>query len=390
MAYNKIPENAKDAGKLVRKLQPSNTKKASAILRLWTGLHEKYETKLTGPLAFDETKPNQVKIARALKEDYSLADIKKEFNLSDSGLTLSFGDGSRGQRGAGNRGNLFEQELSEYLYTWKEEGVIPTGPFQSFAKDIIKIYDLESCHLVEVTPEGELNKKRPMSIVGNSWMIGEATSANYDIGKTVTDITIRAKNGTDETIYLSLKTSGTTTMSNLGVARSLSARQIEDGLITDPTGVAILKTFGINNELFCKIFQEAKRGEVTSGTVEKNASYDQVLLKSMIKGSIGYGYHYCHKQKGGYIKNFKMTKAFVDAVANGVTGVDVYYGGQTGEGKRFNMIVKTPMIEFRFNIRDTSGGKVYPDKLQSGYKFADELDFSFATDDSGRKDYQDG
>ena len=87
MAYNKIPENAKDAGKLVRKLQPSNTKKASAILRLWTGLHEKYETKLPGPLAFDETKPNQVKIARALKEDYSLADIqflkilKREFKF---------------------------------------------------------------------------------------------------------------------------------------------------------------------------------------------------------------------------------------------------------------------------------------------------------------------
>ena len=59
--------------------------------------------------------------------------------------------------------------------------------------------------------------------------------------------------------------------------------------------------------------------------------------------------------------------------------LDVYYGGKGGEGQRIDMVVDTPTMELKFNIRDTSGkGEGIPDKFQAGYKFKDESEWSLA------------
>jgi hypothetical protein len=79
-----------------------------------------------------------------------------------------------------------------------------------------------------------------------------------------------------------------------------------------------------------------------------------------------------------------MTKQKCDDATN-ITSVIVHYGGKTGTGQRVDITVKTPVMELKFNIRDTSGSSLpWPDKLQSAYKFKDELLFS--TSDEGYDD----
>ena len=421
MAYDKIPKTNPEALKLFGTLYESHeSEKMDNVYSLWKGLTDDPDIAVQGPLAFQSTSKNQVKVARAVKVKYAtIGDLKKAYGIKGTGLKISFGDGSRGGRGKQNAGSLFEEALERYLRLWKEEGEVPPGPYHQFAKDIIKHYDLEECEIVEVMPMGALNQKRPMKYLGNKWQIGEATDTNYNIGAKVTDITLKyscekSARGVG-LIYLSLKTSGTTTMSNLGVTKFFSRDQIESGAITHETGLAILKTFGINNEKFCQIFKtgaaDQGAGVVQGGGAEMNVKYDRPLLRSMILGSVGYGYHYCHQQGGGNIYNFEMTKGLCDSFAN-PTSVDVYYGGQTGTGVRINIEVNCPGVVFKFNIRDTSGGRAgraagedqgggWPDKLQSGYKFDKENMWTETMDEDAnppigsthmkdrvRKDYQ--
>ena len=221
-----------------------------------------------------------------------------------------------------------------------------------------------------------------MSLENGKWKIGTATENNYDIGKVVTDLTLETKcpGKPMKNIYLSLKEGGTTTLSNLGVKKSLSPAQIKTGKITDSVGLKILETFGIDNERFCRIFNEAEAGKVESGGLDDGPEYNKKLLLSMIRGSIGYGYHYTHLTRGTDIHGFPLTKAVCDS-ATDVRSVKIYYGGQTGTAERINIEVKTATMELKFNIRDTSGSSsAYPDKLQSGYKFDKEALFSVAED----------
>ena len=376
MAYNLIPSTFSEAGKSVKHMEDPVAKES---IRLWNYLNENYGNILPNPLAFDPTNKSNVKIARALKDEIALAELKRKLKITK--LKMSWGDGSRGNRGTGNTGNLFEQQLERGLNDWIETGEYSNNTYKNFIADLIKTYNLDDCSFVLVN-EGPQNKPRPITFEGNGWKIGEATASNYDIGHIVTDLTLetKCKGQTDRTIYLSLKKGGTTTMSNLGVKRIFTKDELQAGNITNRTGVKILETFGIDNERFCAIFNEAYKGEVVSGGNDNNPKFNRTLLQSMIRGSIGYGYHYTHKERGNTIKNFPMTKQICDSSTT-VNSVIVHYGGKTGTGQRVDITVKTPAMELKFNIRDTSGSPdPWPDKLQSAYKFNMETVYSISSD----------
>jgi len=334
------------------------------------------------PLAFNSgvTSGSSVKVIRALKGQIDVAKLKRQCELGPS-FKVTFGDGSRGNRGTGNRGNLFEDHLFQGLNDWIETGEYTNNTYKNFIFDLIEQYDLDDCQSISVVAEGAQNKKRPIVFESGNWKIGEATAASYNIGETVTDLTLttKFKNKPAKKIYLSLKTSGTTTMSNLGVKKTFPKTEIQSGSITNTVGLKVLETFGIDNKRFCRIFNEADAGKVTSGGDDESPDFDRTLLQGMIRGSIGYGYHYTHKQ-GNKIKHFPMTKQKCDT-ATRVISVTVHYGGKTGTGQRVDITVKTPVMELKFNIRDTSGSSnPWPDKLQSAYKFNDETTYSIPTD----------
>ena len=379
MAFDSIPKNLKEVSEATGCC--IEEKSRGKVIQFYLDVVK--EGGMDDPFAFNPSVKGgkSIKIARALNGTIDLKAMKKKHGL-DSTFKVTWGDGSRGGRGKGNTGNIFEAQLEKGLNDWIETNEYTQNPYKEFIKDLVETYNLEDCQIVKVIAEGGENKKRPMSIENGKWKIGTATESNYDIGEIVTDLTLetKCKGKPTKMIYLSLKKGGTTTLSNLGVRKSLSPAQIINGQITDPIGLKVLETFGIDNDRFCRIFNEAEAGEVRSGGVDDRPNYNNKLLLSMIRGSIGYGYHYTHLTKGTNVHGFPLTKKVCDSATN-VRSVKIYYGGKKGNGQRIDIEVLTETMELKFNIRDTSGSSsAYPDKLQSGYKFDKEAVFSIAED----------
>ena len=374
MAYKLIPSTFSEAGSSVKHM---DTATAAEGLRLWNYLVNTYG--MENPLAFDPTNKKQVKIARALQTEFTKAEIKKKLKIS--ALKVDFGDGSRGNRGSGNQGNLFEQQLEAGINDWIETSELTNNKYRDFIYGLVKHYHLEDCIAVRVIAEGGENKKRPMQLVNGHWKIGTASmSTGYEIGSTITDLTLesKCKGKPLHKYYLSLKTSGTTNLSNLGLKTNVfPVDQIKAGKITTKDGIALMKTFGLDEETFCATFNEFQSGNKNYKVLDNAPNYNKSLLQELIKGSLGYGYHYVHLNKGK-IKHMEITERFLNQAAN-VTNVRVSYGGETGGAKRVNIHMTTPLLDMTFNIRNTSDrgttadpDRVYPDKLQSGYKMKGE------------------
>ena len=374
MAYKLIPSTFSEAGSSVKHM---DTATAAEGLRLWNYLVNTYG--MENPLAFDPTNKKQVKIARALQTEFTKAEIRKKLKIS--ALKVDFGDGSRGNRGSGNQGNLFEQQLEAGINDWIETGELTNNKYRDFIYGLVKHYHLEDCIAVRVIAEGGENKKRPMQLVNGHWKIGTASlSTGYEIGSTITDLTLesKCKGKPLHKYYLSLKTSGTTNLSNLGLKTNVfPVDEVKAGKITTANGIALMKTFGLDEETFCATFNEFQSGNKTYKVLDNSPNYNKPLLQELIKGSLGYGYHYVHLNKGK-IKHMEITERFLNQAAN-VTNVRVSYGGETGGAKRVNIHMTTPLLDMTFNIRNTSDrgtatdpDRVYPDKLQSGYKMKGE------------------
>ena len=381
MAYDAIPKSRKEALSIV---SGSKTEIISDVKRLYDHLVKKYP-KIEDPLAFDPKKKNECKIRRALQTAFKLSELKKELNLQM--LRIDFGDGSRGNRGLGNQGTLFEVELQEGFDNWIEDNNTK-HKYSEFIKEMIKHYKLEECKAVKCIAEGGENKKRPIQMEGKKWRVGDASdSLGYDIGATVTDLTLEVLCADNKTrkYYISCKTSGTTNLSNLGLKGSVfPVAEIKACNITSDSGKALMKTFGLDNQKFCDTFNKFDQGDRTYKQTA-NVSGNKEMLKQLIKGSLGYGYHYVHLERGK-IKHFEIDKDFLES-ASKASSIRVEYGGETGGAKRINMHVTTPKMNLMFNIRNTttSGTKddpnrVYPDKLQSAYKMTGEATYTEVLD----------
>ena len=171
-------------------------------------------------------------------------------------------------------------------------------------------------------------------------------------------------------------------MVNLGVRTNyFPIADIKAGNIQLDDGKKLLDTFGIDHEKFCKVFNDADAGMAYSETAKPAKGFKTSLLKALIKGSLGYGYHYVHKDKGK-IFHMKMTEKFLDSSCiPSKSSITIQYGGtgRSGDAKRINIVMTTPTLNLLFSIRNTSGkstkddpNATYPTHLQAGYKFNGE------------------
>ena len=390
MAYNILPSTEEEARKAVGFMNETSAKEA---FRLYRHLYKKYGHIIPNPLAFDSSKKNDCKIARMIQTEFTIKDIKKELKITT--LRPDFGDGTRGNRGQNNQGTLFERNMEEALNDWIEnKDDLSNNKYKDFIYDLVKHYKLDKCNEIKVVSEGRQNKKRPMKLVNDHWEIGTASRTNgYDIGATVTDITLhtRCKN-VKRKIYLSLKTSGTTNLSNLGLKTNVfPVDEVKAGKIEKKDGLALMDTFGLNEEYLCSTFNEFQDGNRRYHKTETPNGYNRDLIKELIKGSLGYGYHYVHLQKGTKIKHLEIDQNFLER-ASTPSNVKINYGGDTGGAKRVNIHMTTPVFNMVFNIRNTTdkGSKadpdrVYPDKLQSAYRMQGETEMTKHRGDSTEK-----
>ena len=117
-----------------------------------------------------------------------------------------------------------------------------------------------------------------------------STPGEQSIAQTLADL-ILVKDGKQH--YLSLKYNETLTFFNSGTKNVFTDQDVADGRITNPNGVALLEMLGVDNELFCRVFNEYR--EDKSGTnfkeFHKNVEPDQTKLNNLMLSGIGSGYY---------------------------------------------------------------------------------------------------
>jgi len=310
------------------------------------------------PINIDLKKTKDINVSRTFKGDYNISDIKSSADLQT--VRIKFGNGSRGNRGANNRGNAFETSFAAALNDWFARGVdeVDDSEILDAILDLDKTYKLSESKWLKVNVDAGANTPRPLSFDGKIH-ITNTKGTGKDIGKSVTDITLTKDN--KEKIYLSLKFETTTTFFNVGVRTKLRQAEIDKGEIKDRDGKKLLDLFGIDNKRFCTIFNDKVKTDGGKVTTRPNVA----AMKELLETGIGHGYHVIHKIKGKVLSK-KMDETAMKAAAK-VGTCTVHYGGKTGRGKRIDMEMKSSYYKFKLNIRDTQGKDGYPTRMMCDF-----------------------
>ena len=261
------------------------------------------------------------------------ADIAQAVGLKK--IKIKFGNGSMGGRGANNQGNKFEKTFADNCDAYlagENDPNYPTGAMLSAIQDLVITYKLDEVEWRPIVVGGK-NTKRPLEF-GGVIKIANKGGRGFDIGKAVTDVTINRSG--DFPVFLSLKTSTTTTFFNVGLKTKITKKEIDEGEIKNTDGKKLLDLFGIDNKRFCKIFNGNKDSK-TSGKVTVSSSSG---VKKLLESGIGFGYHVIHA-KSGKIDSYKMDETLMNESAK-VGKITLYYGGKTGRGKRIDMVMESP------------------------------------------------
>ncbi|NBO69884.1 MAG: hypothetical protein EBU66_04235 [Bacteroidetes bacterium] len=363
MAYDFFPKSKKD---IDDKLKNKTQKYRDNCSKVMQYLQSKYPT-IETPINIDTSKSENspINVVRAIKGSLTESQIMLNAKVQQP-FKIKFGDGSSGNRGAQNRGNAFEYEFVSALEKWRE------GNLDGIDRTVLEtIEGLDKTYGIgegdpkafKVDPEGAANNRRPLTF-NNGIKVSNPNGTGTDVGKLVTDVTVRWKNkqGIDKTLYLSLKFESTVTFFNVGIKTILTKSEIQSGNITNKDGLALLDLFKIDPEKFCQIFN----GELKQGV--KEVVTPKAGLKTLLETGIGHNYHVIHKMPGK-IKSYKVDETYMRNAAR-PTSQEIFYGGKGGNGKRIDIVVKSATYEFKLNIRDTQGTDGYPTRMMCDFKYA--------------------
>ena len=348
MAYTFFPKQRIEIRKTLTDFPEDNLKEIESLFSL-------LKPKMDTPINIDPKKKSNVNVSRALSDDMSLADIKDKARLSN--IKIKFGNGSSGNRGVNNRGNLFEPQFADALMKWWAGEEVNDEMLKSI-QYLDKVYDFSNSNKFKVNVVGGENTRRPLQF-GSRIQLANTKGKGFDVGKSVTDITVETDN---KDVFLSLKLGGTTTFFNVGIKTILTKGQIQDRSITNANGKKLLKLFGIDEGKFCDVFN----GDMKRGEVDRNPKFDKSALEYMLQSGIGFGYCIVHKKRGK-IHTKKMDKSDMVRAARIQGKPTVFYGGKTGRGKRIDIEFSSGDYTFKLNFRDTQGGDGYPTRLMCDF-----------------------
>lgn len=281
-----------------------------------------------------------------------------ELSLGKLEKTEEFG----GQPAGGtrvNKGIKFEKDFVEVL----NEQLSGVKSNKTYSKEVEKV--LVRCAeemrspVTEVIAEGGMNQSRPIKMQGNQLIIAPYNHAEH--GKKLTDITLKHANG--KFSYLSLKFSSTLTFMNAGVAQIFTPSDIKSGSIQTTMGKAILDTFGIEDDIFCDVFNNYGRKKFPN----VKAKLDKQKLKKFLQTCIGSNYWMVHGMEGGKVYFWEMSDSKNPQYATITGDVEIQYGGKQGNGKRIDIVFSNRYFDFKVNIRNKQGG-LYPSHLMCDYK----------------------
>lgn len=363
MAYDFFPKTTTDIQDKLKQKSQRYRDNVTAVFSYLKGKYPKIETPINIDTKKGENSP--INVVRAIKGSLTEQQILTQSKVKQP-FKIKFGDGSSGNRGAQNRGNLFEGEFVEALFKWRDGD---TDGMDRVVLETIegldKLYGIGQGKRSDfnILEEGAANNKRPLTFNGQI-KISNPKGTGTDVGELVTDVTVVWKNkvGLQKKLYLSLKYANTVTFFNVGIKTILTKKEIQSGNITNKDGLALLNLFKIDQKKFCDIFN----GDLDKGESVK-VSPNTAELKTLLETGIGHNYHVIHKMPGK-IKSYKVDEQYMRTAANPISQ-EIYYGGKGGSGKRIDVVVKSSKYEFKLNIRDTQGGDGYPTRMMCDFKY---------------------
>jgi len=255
-----------------------------------------------------------------------------------------------------NKGTSFELDVAQDLQNFMEG--LEEYKYPKVVEEIIEEFKLTPDNF-KIIPEGKENKKRPLVFSSDGPTVG---FSGKSIAATLTDLTIKKD---AEIFYISLKFGGTLTFFNAGVMKIFTAKEIQEGEVRNPDGVALLDMLGIDNELFCRVFNEY--GETNFSEYKETVTdFDQEKLTRLVSSGIGSGY-YMLKGKGASYDFFLVDKNYNNEASKPTSGMTIYYGGIGGTGKRVDVVFESSKYHFKVNIRNKQKG-LYPSHIMCDYK----------------------
>jgi tetratricopeptide (TPR) repeat protein len=352
---------------------PKSTKEISNpdIKKLYTALRS--ASNIQDPISLDPTKPNFVNITRKFKtdkkalaaikavtgEDMSKIDVNK---IKWNGLTVKFGEGSRGGRGVKSKGLGFEGSLLADLQTLLKKGYTTKNKDEfnhpKLTKEIKKDLVLQKGKFV-VQSDASKNQSRPLVFKGGS---PEIAFSGGSIAATLTDITVIKG---EEKYYISAKYGSTLTFFNSGVTKVFPESEIKKGEIENADGVTLLETLGIDNKSFCAVFNYYAKGKAGK-FIPQYPEADKTKLQNLVSSGIGSGYYYA-QAGAGEDQFFLIDEAYNNEASEIVGNPKVEYGGNNGKGKRVDVVFESKKYKFKINIRNKQGG-LYPSHIMCDYK----------------------
>lgn len=256
-----------------------------------------------------------------------------------------------------NKGIKYELQIAQDLQNYNEGR--DEFVHADIIQEIIDTFNLKPGKF-EIVEEGGKNQKRPLKFTADGPIIGHSGES---VAATLTDLTIIAEG---KTHYISLKYGSTLTFFNAGVAvNTFPASEIEKGRVTNPSGVSILEMLGINNEIFCRVFNEYGQTDFKQYHTS-SSKYDKQKLFNLIHSGIGSGY-WMLKGSGKGSTLYEITEEYAKKAATPTGGINIQYGGADGKGKRVDIHFESSEYYFKLNIRNKQGG-LYPSHIMCDYK----------------------
>jgi hypothetical protein len=262
-----------------------------------------------------------------------------------------------------NKGLLFETDLAKRLDEYVE-GRQGKGQYASETSKIIEMCSAKiGSPVVNFRHEGGANTSRP--IVNSGSQVFVSPKDHREHGSKLTDITLVHHNKKES--YLSLKYSSTLTFVNSGVSKIFPETEIKKGSISSPVGKAIMSAFGIDELLFCNVFNDYGKGTRHATGVNVSSKIDRNALKLFLSTAIGSDYWMIHGMDGGKIWSWYMDPSKNNTMSTVSGPIIIDYGGSSGTGKRVNISFSNSFFDFTVNIRNKQSGR-YPSHIMCDYK----------------------
>lgn len=281
--------------------------------------------------------------------------------ITDLEKTGEFGGQGAGSGKKENLGLVFEREFYDSLVNILNcEG--KKGKYHDQAKKLVEDLGKEyRSPLKEVIAVGELNQKRPLKVSKGNLSIG---SGEENIGKTVTDITLKFGN---KEAFLSLKFQSTLAFANIGIQSIFTEKTVNDYNLND-TAKNILEVFGLNETDFCSTFNNYPHTKKINNYMQDVTNIcNKNAITKLLRQMMGYGYVMVHGKGANKVDIYEVDIQYLNKSSNLVGSITAYYGGTTGTGKKVIVDCSSSLYNFQFNFRNKAG-KLYPSHIMCDYK----------------------